>query len=276
MNNEEQSAQLKALSDEELYAIAKKAWYRKPEDPDTAFRAATILAERENAGGMRILGEMYMLAEGEKKDLQKAQYYFTRGALLGDASCQICLADCYSFYQVEENLPLAVYWFQRAAEQGSGYACRSLGKLYDYEDWDGHDRKKALDWFMKGAAWEDGECLFELGRRSLEGDGVDQDAENGAKFLQRAAQLGNDEAQNLLGICYILGTGVEKDPEAAVAWIRKAAFQKLPVAMYNMGSFFERGWGVEKDIQQALRWYSLAKEAGYENAAAAVERLKNG
>ena len=66
----------------------------------------------------------------------------------------------------------------------------------------------------------------------------------------------------------------ERPGPAAIGWYEKAVEEGSGIAMYNMGWCYENGYRVEKDEAKALELYEKALEAGYEDAAEAVERLK--
>jgi TPR repeat protein len=71
---------------------------------------------------------------------------------------------------------------------------------------------------------------------------------------------------------YRLGQGVEKDQEEAVRWYRKAAKLGNPAAMFNLGTCYYNGDGVGVGDSLSAVWFFLAEQAGYPNAAEAVQR----
>ena len=109
----------------------------------------------------------------------------------------------------------------------------------------------------------------------LNGNGVAENAYEAVKWFRKAAKQGDANAQNMLGMCYLNGNGVAEDENKAFSWCMKAARQELPVAMYNIGSFFEDGQGCDCDYEKALEWYEKAKNAGFEDAEEALERISS-
>lgn len=271
-NNQNQD--LHDLSDEELFQIADNAWRGENADDETAYRYASVLAERDHAGGLNILGVLHAVA-GVRKDLKKAQYFFTRSAVLGNHVAQNNLADMYAGQYGEViNLPLAEYWYTQAAEQGSAYACYSLGWLYKHDERFLHDAKKAFAWFEKGASFGDKECAFEAGLCCLNGDGTERNDSKGAEYMKEAAEKGNPTAQYNIGQLLRQGRGIQKNYREAISWYKKAAGSGYADAMYQMGYMYENGYGVRTDFEEALSWYRRAKEHGNENAEAGIKRLQ--
>jgi hypothetical protein len=88
-----------------------------------------------------------------------------------------------------KNNPRAVFWYQKAADQGYTKAQYCLGRCYAH------------------------------------GFGVEQDKTQTVIWCQKAADQGYTEAQYSLGRCYANGFGVEQDKAQAVIWYQKAADQ---------------------------------------------------
>jgi hypothetical protein len=137
----------------------------------------------------------------------------------GDADAQYNLGYDY-YYGIPKDDKLAVYWFQKAAEQGNANAQTMLGICYEVGSGIKLDYKQAVFWYRK------------------------------------AAEQGTAIAQYNLGRCYDNGYGVTKDYTQAVSWLEKAAKQGLTVAQYNkQGICYENGLGVEKNGNKALFWF---------------------
>ena len=118
----------------------------------------------------------------------------------GDPEKQLDLGKLY-YYGLEgvlEDKKLAVYWYQKSANQGNEFAQHRLGECYRL------------------------------------GDGVDEDVEIAQKWYYKSAMQGYSTAQYRLGECYRLGHGVDKDVDAAKEWYQRAASQGLKVAIEKL------------------------------------------
>ncbi|GHS92085.1 hypothetical protein AGMMS49949_03560 [Alphaproteobacteria bacterium] len=80
----------------------------------------------------------------------------------------------------------------KAAEKGSGYACRRMGLEYSdfaFNDLTPRDDKKARAWFEKGAGLGDSESVFYLSEFYFEGRGGAKDSVKATELLIRAARM---------------------------------------------------------------------------------------
>ena len=155
-----------------------------------------------------------------------------------DPKEQYSLALCYqSGKGVEKNLEKAVYWCNKAAEQGYSQAQHSLAACY-------HN-----------------------------GTGVNQDLQKAVYWYTKAAEQGNSYAQTNLGVCYDSGTGVSKDLQKAVYWFTKAAEQGIDKAQFNLGLAYRHGEGVKQDFEKAVYWYTKAAEQGNADAKTNLQAL---
>lgn len=146
----------------------------------------------------------------------------------GEAEAQNDLGEAYYDGKgVTENLPEAVKWFTKAAEQENVKAENNLGNCYYY------------------------------------GYGVYQNYGEAEKWYTKAAEQGYAEAQNSLGYYY----KENHNPKKAVEWYTKAAEQGLPVAQCNLGVCYENGDGVEKNDSEAMKWYLKAVKNNSPEAA---------
>lgn len=155
------------------------------------------------------------------------------GALMGDANCMSSLADSYYGQKSEaaracENaFEVAVDWWKKAAEAGSGRSATSLGLLHLHKEIPGagshgvleYDEAKALEYFL--LAYENGD--MKAGRH--------------------------------VGLCYRDGIGTEKDLAKAYEWFSLAAERGDSSAALYMADAKLKGEGVEQDIPDAIRRY---------------------
>ena len=136
----------------------------------------------------------------EDSELVKNFFAHLELARKGDPEKQLDLGKLY-YYGLEgvlEDKKLAVYWYQKSANQGNEFAQHRLGECYRL------------------------------------GDGVDEDVEIAQKWYYKSAMQGYSTAQYRLGECYRLGHGVDKDVDAAKEWYQRAASQGLKVAIEKL------------------------------------------
>jgi TPR repeat protein len=96
------------------------------------------------------------------------------------------------------NLPEAVRWLRKAADQGSVGSFNNLGVAYE------------------------------------NGLGVKRDYTEAAKWYRAAAIRGNVRAQANLGLLYRFGRGVNLDLVTAYAWLKLSANQGNPLGSANI------------------------------------------
>ena len=75
-------------------------------------------------------GCCYYYGEGVTKDYSKAVYWYQKAAEQGYAVAQYNFGCCYYYGEgVTKDYNQAVYWFQKAAEQGNAAAQKKLNEL---------------------------------------------------------------------------------------------------------------------------------------------------
>jgi len=156
-------------------------------------------AQKKVAAEQFELGRQYFNGEGVPKDLEKAVYWYTKAAELGDGSAQWVLGEMYFFgNEIPKDLKKAVYWNTKAAKQGNPFAQLALGECYSDGIGVSKNMREAFTWYLK------------------------------------AAEQGLAVAQNNIGSCYHNGEGVTKDLQQARYWYTKAARQGVEMAQRNL------------------------------------------
>ena len=141
------------------------------------------LAEQGNMKAQYILGLMYNLGEGVKKDNKEA-----------------------------------VRWYRKAAEQGHADAQYNLGAAYGNGEGVEQDYREAARWYRKSAEQGHADAQFNLGVAYNKGEGVKQDDRESARWWRKSAEQGFTKAQYNLCIMYSLGKGVIQDLREAYIW----------------------------------------------------------
>ncbi len=111
---------------DELDDINKKIRFRLYSD---AVKLLKPLTRQNNAQAEFILGGLYRSGKGVKKNLDKAQIYYTKSAQHGFAKAQFTLATLLSKQSSNKSSDKVLYWYQKAADQGHKAAKRQLKRL---------------------------------------------------------------------------------------------------------------------------------------------------
>ena len=171
---------------------------------------------------------------GEKKDPQKAFYWFS---------------------QTAEDDPAGLYWRALCYDNGLGVD---------------QDEDRACRLYQESAAHGYTPALCNLGVCYESGQGVEKDPAKAVELYRQAADQGYPMGRCNLGVMYFFGQGVEKDQKKAAYCFAQAAEQRLPRAQYLLGVCCEFGDGVERDVSRALALYREAADAGYPDAQCAL------
>lgn len=169
----------------------------------------------------------------------------------------------------KEDAKQAVYWYEKAAEQGSVEAMHNLGVLYKQGKGGLGDKEKAIYWYKQAAEHGDLESYMWAGQIYL----YDKKPEKAIELYEKGARLGSSGVQTDLAFLYHNGEkGIEKDYQKSVYWSKKVAEQNCvdsrrrdcASSMERLGDIYvEGGYGVEQDYQKAIYWYE--KGAGLGN-----------
>jgi len=99
---------------------------------------------------------------------------------------------------VEENQPLAMAWYYRAADLGNMLAQHNLGNAYHEGNNAPRDLSTAAYWFHRAAEQGDALPMYWLGQFYESGDGVQQDREKALHWYRESARRGRADAQEAL------------------------------------------------------------------------------
>jgi TPR repeat protein len=134
----------------------------------TAFRALKRLAESDDAGAFHMLGYLYDVGEGTRRDSKKA-----------------------------------MFWYLRGYESGRSVSATNIATMYR----DAGDAKNEYEWYRKAAALNDGDAELEVAIRLLSGKGVRRNLRMAVLSLRRVLKVNNtsdaarDTARQLLRGC---------------------------------------------------------------------------
>ncbi len=220
----------KGVNPEELYRKALTLEKRKKEN--WALQLMTQAAELGHAEAQLHLGYHYMLGPECQVDRRKAFCWFSRamdagaaeafyhvamfyhwsylseikrserkcfsllhkGAMLGDALCMSCVAECYeSGTGVRQNYSKALVWYKRYS--------------------------KKTDYLYHAEAYSI------IGDYYYEGRGVERDYVKAVAWYAKAVDADWSKGYYKLGLCYMYGTGVAKNLNKAKELLKIAAMR---------------------------------------------------
>lgn len=216
------------------------------------------------------LGDVQALAE------------LTERATLGGNNAQYFLGSLYNAGKsVNRDLTAAVYWWQKAAEQGNMMACYDLGVAYR----DGHgglikDFKRAAELFETAANKGLYLAQYNLATLYKTGQGVAKNPVKAAEWYKAAADQDDAESQYELAKFHFFGRGgLSENPDEAKALFKKAAEQNHAEAQYALGEICAKGIGVRnvgRNFTKAIYWWGRAAMLENADAQYALARYYGG
>lgn len=198
------------------------------------------MAEENDVIAQYYISNMYMCAQGTRKDLQQATLWVMKSAEGGFWQAMIRLGLMYRYGEgIEKNLEQSFLWFLKAAEIGVPRAMYLLGECYE------------------------------------QGLGVQCDSYQSFVWFEKAAIAGNIDAMYKTAEDYKFGydfDNMHKNPQEAFMWFKKAAELGHMESQYEIANFYYYGksynYGkvVEVNKEEAKKWFHKAAEQGHEKA----------
>ena len=160
----------------------------------------------------------------------------------GNVEAQLKLGEVYeraSLWKIEPNIPAAIKWLKRAADQGDGRGYDGLWQIY----------------------------LFHKGN---------VDEEKALHYLLIAAQKGVVNAHRFLGICYMRGSilPVPQNYSEGLKWLSKAARADDTIAQIELAKAYRDGTGVNVDLMKSYIWFSIVARAEVADQRRSVDDQK--
>lgn len=197
--------------------------------------AVETVSEKQKAEAAYRMGSKLYL-EGKEQEALKPLLV---AANLGQLDAQLLCALIYSEEYTDEDDAQALYWYQKAAEQGSDRAQYCCGVMYENGEGTVSDPAKALYWYLKAAQKGHDRAQFRCGVLYEDGLGTDMDKEEAMRWYLKSAKQGVCEAQVICGINYMKGEGVKKDWDKAKFWLEQAAAQEDESAQNLLRTYFK-------------------------------------
>jgi TPR repeat protein len=108
---------------------------------------------------------------------------------------------------------------QQSAQAGDAYAQLNLGAAYDNGIGVARDIEQALFWYQKAAEQGIAEAQFNLAHLLV---AEELSASTAAEWMRKAAEQGMVDAEYLMGVIYTEGIGVAVNHNEARRWLNKA------------------------------------------------------
>lgn len=250
------------------------------------------LAEDGDEDMMEQLAHAYLNGDDEVEvEPEKAVYWLTKLAELdnSDAQFNLGLFNAKGF-GIERSFKNALYWLERAEENGDTDAPNLIEKLkkaviaeeivstgnaqaqadlaetymflgnsLDQAGAD-EDYKLAFEFAQKSAAQDNGDGIWTLALAYEHGRGVEANVEKAIEFYEKGAKLGHAPSQHSLACYYLRGDILEQDKNKGFELCLKSAEQGYGLAMRDVGRCYQFGNGVMGNMKTAVEWYEKALE----------------
>ena len=171
---------------------------------------------------------------------------------------------------VPQNVPLAVHWLRKAADQGDRRAWSDLAELYRYGKQDiAQNPQLAFSWYKKIA--EDDEPDDGMSKAFAQntlaecyrcGFGVNKNDAEAFRWYKEAVDNGCYTYRFRLGLMYASGTGTPVNEAEYVRLVRLEAEDGDRTAQEHFGLMYSVGKVVAQDDDEALRWLLAAADQG--------------
>ena len=222
------------------------------------------------------LGNKYRSGQGVLQDYKQAVYWYQKAAEQGFADAQFNLGLMYDKgLGVLQDYKQAAYWYQKTAEQGDAEAQNNLGGMYDKGQGVLQDYKQAVYWYQKAADQGNEMSQYSLGRMYYNGQGVVKDYEQAAYWFQKSADKGDRDARIQMAIMYYKGIGVIQNYKKSFSLYQQMAEEGDSYSEFRIGMMYFYGIGVNKDNIRAYAWTAIASKYNSQYLVLRDKILKN-
>lgn len=224
-------------------------------------------AEHGDIDAQFSLGGAYLIGNLGIKDREKAIYWLQKAGEQGDHYSLLYIATIYNDEMLSggnKDTQQAFYWFTRAAKAGNSRAQLILGSEYiTGKELGKKDPAQALQWYKKAAEQGESEGLFQIGEIYFDGLLGKKNPEQALQWYKKAAEKNDVKALVALGRMYLDGIGVIQDSEHAIRLLSKAAERDTPIAAHTIGIIYAVGNGVPRNLYKASFWIKKAINGGF-------------
>ena len=211
------------------------------------------------------IGYMYEQGLGVSKNHDLAMKWYMKAANQG--SGQACYNLAWNYRNVEYKYEEAMKWYLKADELGNDDAAFAIGYMYDEGLGVMKNYQEANKWYLKAANKGSRQACFNLGWNYRT---FDKNYQEAMKWYLKADELGHKSAACNIGYMYEQSLGVSRNYQEAMKWYLKGANQGDSYACYNLAWNYRN---VENKYKEAMKWYLKADELGHKSAPCAIGRM---
>jgi len=261
-----------------VYDLAKK-------NVPQALKVLKEDAEKGVAKAQYNLGMMYANGWGVPQNDQEAIKWYLLAAEQMYAGAKVNI-----YTMARKNVPQALKFLTKDAENGVAEAQISLGTMYANGWGVPQNDREAIRWYLLAA-----EQMYAGAKINIYAMAI-RNVSEALKILIDDAKNSDVEAQYSLGMMYANGQGVPQDDREAIKWYRLAAEQEfdhekatvsklmkknvlqilklltydaengIAEAQIRLGMMYQMGAVVPQSDQEAIKWYRLAAGQGNSKA----------
>lgn len=143
-----------------------KEWYALP-NKSSGIETGNVYTDDDiaDANMQYKLGNRFYHGLGVDLDYKQAVYWYEKAANQGNIDAQFNLGVCYDNGSgVSQDSEKAVYWYKKAAGQGNAAAQYNLGVLYEKGQGMLKNKEKAIEWYEKAASLGEADAVRALKR----------------------------------------------------------------------------------------------------------------
>lgn len=166
----------------------------------------------------------------------------------------------------DQDYKLALRYYQKGAELGSGNAINHLGEMYRFGWGVEADFEAAKRWYLTGMKIDYLICAHNIAEMYYYGQGTQQNYNLAYEWFVRGSDANVSHSRYFLGKMHQQGQGVAADAQSANRLFYKAMDQRHQGAKFELGKNLTNGAGIEKNIGRGMIFITEAAEAGFEEA----------
>ncbi len=246
------------------------------QDYDEAFRLAKMAAEAGESRAYYIVGSLYKLGYGVKKNSREAVRWLEKDSdSVNSPRSWKLLGDLYRAGDgISRDYAKAMMWYRKAAETGNADAEYAVGRMYELGEGVAANARKALEWYERAGSRNHPKALrraeaisksFEKGKAQKK-EPKDPLVYGDVEAIFQKAISGDPAALYDMGMIYEKGYQRPPDPYKARDWYQQAAGKGHREAQYRLGQMFRYGLGIHENLPQAAKWYEKAARQGHAKA----------
>ncbi len=167
---------------------------------EEAFTLLRPLAQMGNVDASFLLGHMYEIGQGVKKDRLQAEAFYQRSVDGGHVEAKKRLTSLLNSVTLSDSIVVA--WYLAEAQAGDAEAQYQLGYSYEIGNGVKSDDQVAIKWYRRASAQEHDWAQLRLGMMVLLGIGTVKNQDEGIALLHESAINGNRIAEYLIQEVY--------------------------------------------------------------------------